>query len=327
MTSGEDQRDRSNPLEVRQSMTTQQRIRLFTSRACLEHLTTPGHPERPERLAAVLRHLRETGLLTDLDVQEAPPAHADDLALVHGAAYLDALERLSPRSGFVRLDADTPMSPGSLQAAKLAAGAAVSGVDDVLEGAAQRVFCAVRPPGHHAEESAAMGFCLLNGIAVAAAHALARGVARVAVLDFDVHHGNGTVEAFMDEPRALVCSSFQFPHYPYRRHDVKRPNIVNTPLPAATTGSEFRRAVERDWLPALDAFKPHLVLVSAGFDAHAADPLGDLLLGEEDFVWVTNFIVAAAAQHAEGRVVSVLEGGYDLEALAHSVAAHLQALG
>lgn len=308
-------------------MTTQQRIRLFTNRACLEHLTTPGHPERPERLAAVLDHLRETGLMADLDTQEARPAHRDDLARVHGAMYLDALERLSPARGFVRLDADTPMSPGSLRAAKLAAGAAVCGVDDALEGSAQRVFCAVRPPGHHAEESTAMGFCLVNGIAVGAAHALARGVERVAVLDFDVHHGNGTVEAFMDEPRVLVCSSFQFPHYPYRRHDVQRSNIVNTPLPAATTGSEFRRAVERDWLPAIDAFKPGLVLVSAGFDAHAADPLGDLLLDEEDFAWVTKLIVALAEQHAEGRVVSVLEGGYDLDALAHGVAAHLQALG
>ena len=301
--------------------------KLITSGGCLEHLTTPGHPERPERLAAVLNHLRKTGMAADLDVQEAGEAHREDIVRVHGAGYLDALERLSPESGLVRLDPDTPMSPGSLRAAKLAAGAAVSGVDDVLEGAAGRVFCAVRPPGHHAEESAAMGFCLVNGVAVAAAHALAVGVERVAILDFDVHHGNGTVDAFMDEPRALVCSSFQFPHYPYRLYDVERPNIVNTPLPAGTTGSAFRRAIERDWLPALDDFKPRLVLVSAGFDAHAADPLGDLLLDEDDFAWVTKFVVSAAEHHADGRIVSVLEGGYDLDALAHSVVAHLEALG
>ena len=301
--------------------------KLITSRGCLEHLTTPGHPERPQRLAAVLNHLRDTGMAADLDVQEASEACREDIARVHGTAYLDALERLSPASGLVRLDPDTPMSPGSLRAAKLAAGAAVSGVDDVLDGEEARVFCAVRPPGHHAEESAAMGFCLVNGIAVAAAHALAAGVERVAVLDFDVHHGNGTVDAFKDEPRVLVCSSFQFPHYPYRLYDVERPNVVNTPLPAGTTGSAFRRAIERDWLPALDAFKPRLVLVSAGFDAHAADPLGDLLLDEDDFAWVTQFIVSAAQQHADGRIVSVLEGGYDLNALARSVATHLQALG
>lgn len=301
--------------------------RLITSQGCLEHSTTPGHPERPVRLAAVLDHLRETGLLADLDVKEAEQACREDIARVHGVDYLDALERLSPESGFVRLDPDTPMSPDSLRAAKLVAGAAVSGVDDVLDGAVDRVFCAVRPPGHHAEESAAMGFCLVNGVAVAAAHALAVGVERVAILDFDVHHGNGSVDAFMDDPRVLVCSSFQFPHYPYRLHDVERPNIVNTPLPAGTSGSAFRHAVERDWLPALDAFKPRLVLVSAGFDAHAADPLGDLLLDEDDFAWVTKLIVSAAEQHADGRIVSVLEGGYDLDALAHSVATHLQALG
>ena len=288
---------------------------------------TPGHPERPARLAAVLQHLRETGLLDDLTVEEAPAAASADVARIHGETYLDELERLTPAAGLTRLDADTALCPRSLAAARAATGAAVAGVDRVFDTDERRVFCAVRPPGHHAEESTAMGFCLLNGVAVAAAHALARpDVARVAILDFDVHHGNGTVAAFREEPRVLVCSSFQFPHYPYRLQQVRRPNIVNTPLPAGASGADFGRAVERDWLPALEAHQPALLLVSAGFDAHAADPLGDLLLGEDDFTWVTRFLVDAARRYAHGRVVSVLEGGYDLNALARSAAAHVAAL-
>lgn len=171
-----------------------------------------------------------------------------------------------------------------------------------------------------------MGFCIFNGIAVAARHALSRDLHRVAVLDFDVHHGNGTVDAFMDDSRVLVCSSFQYPHYPHRLQRVERPNIVNTPLPAGTASAAFRRAVERDWLPALERFAPELILVSAGFDAHAADPLGDLMLTEADFGWITRLIRSAAESHAKGRIVSVLEGGYDLDALARSVAAHVEAL-
>ena len=299
----------------------------MTSAGCLEHEMMTRHPECPARLSALLDHLDETGLLTDWDIREAPEAARSDLERIHGTDYLDALERLSPSAGLVRLDADTALAPGSLRAARLAAGAAVAGVGQTLNGEARRVFCAVRPPGHHAEEAAAMGFCLLNGVAVAAAHALAcAGIERVAILDFDVHHGNGTVDAFMDDDRVLVCSSFQHPYYPYRLQDVVRPNVVNTPLPAGTRGHAFRNAVERDWLPAVEAFQPQLILVSAGFDAHADDPLGDLLLTEDDFAWVTTFIVALANQYAQGRIVSVLEGGYDLRALGHSVAAHLQAL-
>ena len=300
---------------------------LITNPICMEHAVSARHPERPARLAAVLDHMTETGLAADLDRVDAPVAARADLERVHGAAYLDALERVAPRDGVLHLTPDTDMGPRSLGAAYTVAGAAVAGVRLVLDGAENRAFCAVRPPGHHAEESTAMGFCFVNGIAVAAAHALDRaGVQRVAVLDFDVHHGNGTVAAFMDEPRVLVCSSFQFPHYPYRLQDVRRPNIVNTPLPAGTGSLAFRKAIERDWLPALDRFKPEVILVSAGFDAHADDPLGDLLLTESDFAWITRLIVAAADEHASGRVVSVLEGGYDLDALARSVAAHVAAL-
>ena len=301
---------------------------LITHTACLEHEMDPGHPECPARLATVLAHLEETGLRDDVSVYEADLAQRSDLARVHAESYLDALDRVVPVTGLVHVTPDTAMGPGSLDAARAVAGAALEGVRLVLSGQERRVFCAVRPPGHHAEESAAMGFCFLNGNAVAAMAALEHhDVERVAILDFDVHHGNGTVAAFMDNPSVLVCSSFQHPHYPYRHFDVDRPNIVNTPLPAGTRGIDFRNAVERGWLPALDSFKPELILVSAGFDGHVADPLGDFLLTEDDFAWVTDLIVDAAERHAQGRIVSVLEGGYDLEALARSVAVHLAVLG
>lgn len=300
---------------------------LFTHLNCLEHDMGERHPERPARLAAVLMHLDETGLYSDLDVHEAPEAQRTDLARVHGEAFLDRLAELTPEEGLVRLDPDTAMGPGSLRAARTAAGAAVAAVELALGGADSRAFCAVRPPGHHAEGSRAMGFCFFNSIAVAAARALEDpGINRVAILDFDVHHGNGTVAAFMDNPDVLVCSSFQFPFYPYRLQDVRRPNIVNTPLPAGTRGPEFRKALERDWLPNLDDFRPDLFLVSAGFDGHADDPLAGLLLTEEDYAWVTSLITDAAKRHASGRIVSMLEGGYDLGALSRSVAAHVEGL-
>ena len=288
----------------------------------------PGHPECPARLAAVLQHLEETGIRDEVNAYEAGLAARSDLARAHAEPYLDALDRVAPERGLVYLTPDTALGPASLDAARAVAGAAVDGVKLVLQGRERRAFCAVRPPGHHAEESTAMGFCFLNGNAVAAMAALEDdAVDRVAILDFDVHHGNGTVAAFMDNPSVLVCSSFQHPHFPYRYFDVDRPNIVNTPLPAGTRSREFRIAVERDWLPALDDFKPQLILVSAGFDGHAHDPLGDFLLTEDDFAWVTGLITDAANRHAEGRVVSVLEGGYDLDALARCVAVHLEGLG
>ena len=300
---------------------------LITHPACLEHEMDPGHPERPARLAAVLNHLEATGIRAELSICGAPLAERRDLARIHSERYLDALDQAVPDRGLVYVTPDTALGPRSLDAARAVAGAAVEGVRLVLEGEERRVFCAVRPPGHHAEESTAMGFCFLNGNAVAAMVALTdEAIDRVAILDFDVHHGNGTVAAFMDNPAVLVCSSFQHPHFPYRLFDVSRPNIVNTPLPAGTRGIGFRNAVERDWLPAVDAFKPQLILVSAGFDGHADDPLGDLLLTEDDFAWVTRLITDAADRHAGGRIVSVLEGGYDLDALSRSVAVHLEGL-
>ncbi len=287
----------------------------------------PGHPERPDRLRAITRHLAGTGLLDELDARPAAPATDEALGRVHDPAYLRRLQDLAPREGLVAADPDTALCPASLPAARMAAGALLAAVGAVLDGAASTAFCAVRPPGHHAERDAAMGFCLYNSIAVAAASALARGdVQRVAVLDFDVHHGNGTVEIFRDTPEVLVCSSFQHPYYPHRYHDLSRPNIVNTPLPAGTGSLGFRAAVERDWLPALAAHRPDLVLVSAGFDAHRDDPLAGLELTEADFRWVTELIVAAAGETASGRIVSALEGGYHLNALAASVHAHVAVL-
>ncbi len=305
-------------------------VAFVTHKACLEHLVLPGHPERPERLAHLLTQLTAGGHLDGLDRVPCAPASLDDAARVHDAGLVRWLQASSPDEGLVRVDPDTTMSPGSLAAALACIGAAKAALEWTLadaEPTGRRAFCAVRPPGHHAEEGASMGFCLFNTVAIAADLALARGdIGRVAILDFDVHHGNGTVDIFRDRAEVLVCSSFQFPHYPGRGHDVLRPNLVHSPLPAGSTGSDFRRALERDWQPALREHRPDLILVSAGFDAHEADPLGDLRLAEDDFDWATRFIVNAAEQTAQGRVVSVLEGGYDLAALAASVETHLKAL-
>ena len=302
-------------------------VALITHPVCHEHQMEQHHPERPERLQAVVSHLNESGLMDDLTSLQATEALREDLTTFHSDRYVDTLDAMEPSHGLRSLNPDTSMGPKSLTAARDAAGAAVHGVDRVLVVADSRVFCAVRPPGHHAEESAAMGFCFYNSVALAAHRALNKHrLERVAILDFDVHHGNGTVDAFQEDPRVLVCSSFQFPHYPYRLQKVDRPNIVNTPLAAGTTGIEFRRAIERDWLPAIDEFAPALLLISAGFDAHRDDPLGDLLLDETDFRWITSLIADAANRHADGRIVSILEGGYHLDALARSVATHLEEL-
>ena len=302
-------------------------VALITHPVCHEHQMEQRPPERPERLQAVVSHLNESGLMDDLTSLQATEALREDLTTFHSDRYVDTLDAMEPSHGLRTVNPDTSMGPKSLTAARYAAGAAVQGVDRVLVDADTRVFCAVRPPGHHAEESAAMGFCFYNSVALAAHRALNKHrLERVAILDFDVHHGNGTVDAFQEDPRVLVCSSFQFPHYPYRLQNVDRPNIVNTPLAAGTTGIEFRRAIERDWLPALDEFAPALLLISAGFDAHRDDPLGDLLLDETDFGWITSLIADAANRHANGRIVSILEGGYHLDALARSVATHLEEL-
>jgi acetoin utilization deacetylase AcuC-like enzyme len=264
-----------------------------------------------------------------LDRIEAPRATREQLLRVHTAAHVDRILGTTPDAGTVRLDEDTLMSPASAEAGLRAAGALIAAVDAVMQGAASRAFCAVRPPGHHATPDAAMGFCLFNNVAVAAAHALAaHGLKRVAIADFDVHHGNGTQDIFQHEPRVLFISSHQSPLYPGTGSEEERGagNIVNAPLSPGDGSYEFRELWDGALLPRLHAFKPQLVLVSAGFDAHRSDPIADIRLQTEDYAWITERLVDLARAHAGGRLVSTLEGGYDLTALAASVSAHVSAL-
>lgn len=296
---------------------------------CREHETGAGHPERPERLDALAAALRAAPFAAEPKVtrHEAREATRTELERVHEPSYLDLLFARAPREGLAWLDADTPIGPHSLGAALCAAGAVAEAVDRVLGGETRAAFCPVRPPGHHAERARAMGFCLLNNVAVGAAHALeAHGLERVAIVDFDVHHGNGTEDIFRDEPRVLLLSSFQHPFYPGSGADTRSDHILNLPLPAGTDGPAYRRQVEARWLGPLDAFRPELVLFSAGFDAHREDPLAGLLLEDDDFAWITTVVRDLALRHAGGRIVSTLEGGYSREALGRSAVAHLEAL-
>ena len=300
---------------------------IYSHPCCIQHETPDGHPERSDRLTHLLTHLTNTGFTQDHPVTEAPPIEATKIAQAHHPNLLERLAQSVPEHGLTSLDQDTWMGSSSLLAALQAAGSVWQGVIDVVAGAETRVFCAVRPPGHHAEFNSPMGFCLLNSVAIAAINALSLpDVERVAILDFDVHHGNGTVDLCRHHPDILVCSSFQHPHYPHRLHDLVSENIVNTPLEAGASGDDFRHAITKTWWPAIEAHQPNLIFVSAGFDAHRADPLAQINLVEADFAWVTTEIAALADQFADGRIVSTLEGGYDLEALANSALAHLQAL-
>jgi len=300
--------------------------RLYSHPACLRHDTGPGHPERPERLAAVLAALREA--FPELGPVDAPRASREQLRRVHADALVAQVLDVEP-GGSIALDPDTVLSPGSAEAALRAVGALVAAVDAVLAGEVARAFCAVRPPGHHATRDTAMGFCLFNGIAVAAAHALeAHGLARVAIADFDVHHGNGTQAIFVAQPRVLFLSSQQLPLYPGSGHPDERGvgNLLNAALPPGSGGEAFRAAWRERLLPALEAFAPQLLLVSAGFDGHHRDPLAQLQLEAADYAWLTAELVAAAGRHCGGRIVSVLEGGYDQQALAECSVAHVAAL-
>jgi acetoin utilization deacetylase AcuC-like enzyme len=306
------------------------RVALFTHKACLGHDPGMGHPECPERLRAVmtaLDHPDFVGLLRE----QAPEASFEQLTLVHQADYVRAIFALSPPPGeAVPLDADTYVCDGSVAAARRAAGGVIAGVDAVMEGWADAAFAAVRPPGHHAEASQAMGFCLFDSVAVAAQHARQRwGIERVAVVDFDVHHGNGTQHMFANDPDLFYVSSHQFPCYPGTGKSSERGvagNILNLPLAPGSGPAQFHEAWASIGLPALDAFRPELLLVSAGFDAHKADPLAQLRLETRDFGWITDRLSAVAERCCGGKIVSALEGGYDLDALAASAAMHVRRL-
>ena len=303
-------------------------LRLYTHPACLRHDPGPGHAEQPARLRAVLQSLDHDRHAT-LDRIEAPRVTREQLLRVHSADHVDRIMAGAPSQGTQWLDADTAMSPDSVEAALHAAGAMVAAVDAVLSGATRHAFCAVRPPGHHATRDQAMGFCLFNNIAVGAAHALAvHGLKRIAIADFDVHHGNGTQAIFEREPRVLFASSHQSPLYPDsgREDEHGVGNIVNGTLSPGAGSHEFRELWDGMLLPRLHAFKPQLVLVSAGFDAHRNDPLADIRLSQEDYAWITERLVALADTHAGGRLVSTLEGGYDLVALAACASTHVTAL-
>ena len=298
-----------------------------THRDCRLHDMGAHHPECPARLAAIEDQLIASGLMNHLQHEEAPQASAEQLERVHDAGYLDAIEAAAPSAGWVQLDPDTAMNPHTLSAALHAAGAGVLAVDRVMGGAADNAFCSVRPPGHHALRDRAMGFCVINNIAVAAAHALEHhGLARVAIIDFDVHHGNGTEGIFTGDERVLMVSTFQHPFYPYSGTEGRSQHMVNIPLAAYSDGKAFRAAVEQHWLPALDAFSPQMLFISAGFDAHREDDLAMLQLVEADYAWVTEQLMRVARKHAQGRIVAMLEGGYSLSALGRSAAVHLKAL-
>jgi acetoin utilization deacetylase AcuC-like enzyme len=285
------------------------------------------HPESPARIHAIEDQLIAAGLMDYLQRHEAPEATREQLLRVHDAGHVDAIAAAAPRHGMVQLDPDTAMNPYSYPAALRAAGAVVLGVDLVMAGKAENAFCNIRPPGHHAERARAMGFCIFNNVAVGAAHALAaHGLNRVAIADFDVHHGNGTEDIFRDEPRVMLCSTFQHPFYPYAGADSGNEHIVNVPLAAGTGGEGFRAAVTERWLPALERFRPELLLISAGFDAHRDDDMAMLRLTEADYAWVTTELKHVAEKHAQRRVVSALEGGYELAALGRSALAHLKVL-
>ncbi len=302
-------------------------IALLSHPDCLLHDVGPDHPERPARLNAINDQLIRSGMEFVVRQHEAPLVKREHLDRVHDPDYVSGLFTEAPYEGLLKLDSDTFMMPRTLDAALRAAGAAVHAVDLVMAGEARSAFCAVRPPGHHAEHHRAMGFCYFNNVAVGAAYALdVHGLDRVAIIDFDVHHGNGTEDIFREDPRVLFCSSFQHPFYPFTGHQTETDHVVNIPLPAGTGGEQFRAQAEAHWLPALRAFRPQLVMISAGFDAHVEDVMGQLRLREDDYAWITTELKAVADESAQGRIVSCLEGGYALDALGRCVVAHLDAL-
>ena len=298
---------------------------------CRGHDMGAGHPECPQRLDAITDHLLATGLDVALDYRDAPVATLEQIERAHSSNYVtelqDLLQQVQLEGRPRALDPDTVAGPGTLAAALRAAGAAVAATDDVLAGRAKNAFCAVRPPGHHATRNETMGFCFFNNVAIAARHALdVHGLQRVAIIDFDVHHGNGTEDIIAGDERVLMCSFFQHPLYPYSGGVPKGTNMVNVPVAPYTRGPAIRQTILDMWVPELDRFAPQMIFISAGFDAHREDDLGQLGLVEDDYAWITREMMQVARRHAQGRIVSCLEGGYALSALARSVAAHVRVL-
>jgi acetoin utilization deacetylase AcuC-like enzyme len=302
---------------------------LINHPACLQHLTPMGHPERPDRLRAVEQALEAEKFQTLLRA-EAPMASLEQIALCHPMEYIEEIREASPKEGLVHLDADTSMSPGSFEAALRAAGGAIFAVDEVFANRVKNAFVATRPPGHHAETARPMGFCFFDNVAIAARHAQKQyGIGRAAIVDFDVHHGNGSQEIFWEDKSVMYCSTHQMPLFPGTGAVIEsgeHNTVVNAPLRPGDGGDAFKAAFESRILPRVAEFKPELIIISAGFDAHMRDPLASINLEERDFVWATQKLMDVADRYADGRVVSVLEGGYDLQALGNSVAAHVTAL-
>lgn len=302
-------------------------VGIISHHLCSSHDMGAGHPESPARLPAIQDQLIRSGLDFAIRQYDAIPIEPELLSLVHDSEYIEYIFENSPSEGFFDLDADALMNPNTLTAALLAAGAAVQAVDLVMRKEQKVVFCSTRPPGHHATKNRAMGFCFFNNIAIAAAYARQHyHLQKVAILDFDVHHGNGTEDIFAGQPEVLFCSTFQHPFYPFSGTEETSSNIINTPLSSTAGSKEFRQAVTHKWLPALEKFEPEMLFISAGFDAHAEDEMSQIRLYEPDYRWVTDALRAVAEKHCKGRIVSVLEGGYDLSALGRSVVAHINGL-
>jgi len=296
--------------------------------SCALHKISEQHPECPERLRSIQQELERTQLIQQLISLEATPANKQQLTAAHSASYVDHIFENAPNQGeTLFIDGDTSMNSDSLEAAQHAAGAVILGIDQVMSGDTDAAFCAVRPPGHHAERNTGMGFCIFNSIAVGAYHAIEQhNLERIAIIDFDVHHGNGSEDIFRDESKVLLCSSYQHPFYPFSGDLNREHELLNMPLKSGTDSTTFRDRYTEECFPALEAFKPQLILISAGFDAHIADPLASLQLVEEDYHWVTEQLMNIAKRHCDGKIVSSLEGGYELAALGRSVAAHVKAL-
>jgi acetoin utilization deacetylase AcuC-like enzyme len=299
----------------------------ITQAACRLHEMGTWHPESPDRLDAINDRLLSSGVMDFLVERQAEPATDTDLLRVHGPEYLAWLREKAPAQGYFPVDPDTVMNPHTLDAALAAAGSGITAVDAIMSEGYRRAFCAVRPPGHHARRTQAMGFCFFNNLAVAAAYAMERyGLKRIAIIDFDVHHGNGTEESFANDDRVLMCSFFQHPFFPGIRLDPVPFNMINIPVDPYTKGDEIRHIVSDIWMPALASHNPEFFFISAGFDGHREDEMGQLSLVESDFAWITSQVVELANKTANGRVVSFLEGGYDLSALGRSAEAHIRAL-